>query len=461
MKKYFFMFLALSSHSLFSAQEEYPVVILGSGVGALTSAIYLGRSNNAPLVISGKVPGGAITQSHNVQNWPGEMEISGLDLTENMERQAAQNGALIRKEVVVSVDFSKRPFIITTQDLFGNPKEVKTIKAQTCIIALGATPNVLNIPGESLYWSRGVYSCAVCDGSLYKDKIVAVVGGGDAAILEAEYLSGIAKKVYVLVRKGQFRSIEQKRIDALIDRANVEILYQTQVREVKGDEEKVTHLTLQQGESNQKLPVDALFLAIGAKPNTALFVNQLDLDKNGYIQLKKTQETSIEGVFAVGDIADPQFRQAITAASDGAKAAIQVQNRLAQQVKSTAKTSSIARVETPIVSVLEIQSQEQLKKALLSSKGIVFIDFYSTHCAPCRQFAPLYESWANRFQERVTFLKVNANQGRALLEAYQIRAVPTLVILDGEGNLIRKVSGNFQGIEEKLHQLSNGESPRF
>lgn len=336
MKKFLILF-TLASFSLFQplhceeatsdAMEEYPVVVLGGGVGALTSATYLARAGISPLVITGPTPGGALTQSHSVQNWPGETEISGIDLVEKMQAQALLNGAALRPEVVVEVDFSKHPFIITTKDPYKN--ELKKIKAQACIIAVGSVPNLLGVPGEKAYFSNGVYSCAVCDGSLYKDKTVAIVGGGDAALTEANYLSNIAKKVYIVVRKEQFKSVEEQRKREILSRANIEVLYRTTIEEIKGDGEKVTSLVLQKdGKQKGELPVDALFLAIGAKPNTELFKGQLALDEQGFILLEKQQQTSVKRVFALGDVVDRDFNQAITAAGDGAKAALQAQKAI-------------------------------------------------------------------------------------------------------------------------------------
>ena len=174
-------------------KDTQSVVIIGGGVGALTSAIYLARSGVIPIVIEGRLPGGALSQSPKVQNWPGEFEISGMDLMDKIHSQAIQNGVLFLEEEVTDVDFSKRPFKITAKDVY-DPSKAHVLEAESCIIATGSEAKRLHVKGENEYWSKGVYSCAICDGSLYKDKVVAVVGGGDAALAEAEYLSLIAKK---------------------------------------------------------------------------------------------------------------------------------------------------------------------------------------------------------------------------------------------------------------------------
>ena len=303
------------------SKDPQPIVIIGSGVGALTSAVYLQRAGINTLVIEGENPGGAITQSPNVQNWPGELEINGQTLVEKIRKQAEENGAKFVSQEVIAVDFTKRPFTITMRDVYDHEK-MQTIEAKSCIIAMGSMPKLLGIPGESGdggYWTRGVYSCAVCDGALYRGKNVAVIGGGDVAILEADYLSNIAKKVYVILRSDQFRTIEILRKNALIKKPNVEVLYNTKIDQITGNGQNVTHLNLS---TKNDLPIDGVFVSIGAKPNSEIFKHQLDLDENGYIRLKQDQLTSVPGVFAIGDIVDPHYKQAISAAGHGETAAL-------------------------------------------------------------------------------------------------------------------------------------------
>ncbi|HEV3270049.1 MAG TPA: FAD-dependent oxidoreductase [Candidatus Rhabdochlamydia sp.] len=324
--------LILFSTFIYAAEtKDVPVLILGGGPAGLTAAIYCGRAGIKPVVITGDSIGGMITQSPRVENWPGRDVISGIELGKDLENQARLNGAeLLREEVtdvLFSQDLSQKAHQITTRSLI--TQEETIYYAPIVVIALGATPNKLHVPGEQNYWSKGVYSCAVCDGGFYKDKIVAVVGGGDGALTEAQYLANLAKKVYIIVRGRDFRTVEKQRKEQVLSLPNIEIRYQTIVKEIKGEKDKVSYLIL----SNQKhkksyhLPVDALFLAIGSLPNTKLFVNQLKLDA-GYIRLEEHQKTSIKGVYAAGEVADPEFKQAICAAADGAKAAMQLQKEI-------------------------------------------------------------------------------------------------------------------------------------
>lgn len=417
-------------------------VILGGGVGSLTSAIYLGRAGITPLVIEGPLPGGLLTQSHSVQNWPGEMDIEGSALMERMRQQAEASGARFLNEEVVDVDFSKRPFMIVTRALDGSNKTHKIV-AESCIIAMGSKPNFLGIPGEQNYWGKGVTNCATCDGSLYKNKIVGVVGGGDAAILEALYLSNIAREVHVFVRKDSLRANEETRVAILREKSNVKFLYNTTVQEVKGDGEKVTSVVLKTAaKAPRSFQLDGLFLAIGSTPNSGLFQKSLKLDNKGFISLQKDQQTSIDGIYAIGDIVDPAYKQAISAAGDGAKAALQVQQHLSGKAgKIAMKTQPQSeKGELATTQVVEIVSPEHLQRELAGIETPVIIDFYATWCGPCKRVSPLIESTAHHLVGKVKFLKVNVDKLNDLSVSYHIQAMPTVLLLDSSGNeLERKV----------------------
>jgi len=411
-----------------------PIVILGGGIGALTSAIYLGRAGFSPLVIEGRLPGGLLTQSHLVQNWPGEMEINGLELTEKIRAQAEANGAQLISAEVIGVDFSKRPLIITTRSLDGS-EETLNIRAESCIIAMGTEPNYLHVPGEKEFWGKGVTNCAVCDGSLYKDQVVGVVGGGDAAVLEALYLSNIARKVYVFVRKGSLRAVEEKRVAFLKQTPNVEFLYNTTVEEIQGDGNQVTGVLLKEAGKKRELALDGVFLAIGSTPNSKLFQKALKLDSKGYIVRTKDQQTSLKGVYAVGDIVDPIYKQAISAAGDGAKAALQAQDYISEKLGPMAHVTSPPKQEKAPVSheVIEIVSVEQFEEELANSSIPIAVDFYATWCGPCKRIAPTFAASADTLAGKVRFLKVNVDRVTPLSNSYNVRAMPTMILFDASG----------------------------
>lgn len=452
MKQFLILLAAVSSMMPMAAQEEEPVVILGGGVGSLTSALYLGRAGISPIVIEGPTPGGLLTQSHAVQNWPGVMEIQGAELTEKMREQAAANGARFVSEEVIAVDFSKKPFTITTRALDGSG-ETHEINAQSCIIAMGTRPNFLGIPGEQDYWGKGVTNCAICDGSLYKDKIVGVVGGGDAAVLEALYLSNIAKEVHVFVRKGALKATEEKRAAVLREKPNVKFHYNTIVKEVKGDGNNVTGVALQ-SLSAKEMPLDGLFLAIGSTPNSSIFKDVLKLDDHGYILLEKDQKTSIEGVYAIGDIVDPIYKQAVSAAGDGAKAALQTQQYLSDRAnKLVAKTMVAQKPKASSQNkVIEIVSESQFRSEVENSPVPVVIDFYASWCGPCKKVAPLIDRSASELAGKYKFLKVNVDDMYNLSTKYNIRAMPTVIVLNSSGGeLYRKVG--YDQIHDLLKEL--------
>lgn len=435
------------------ANEPVPTVILGGGIGALTSAVYLQRAGVQSLVIEGRDPGGAIIQSPQVQNWPGEVEIDGYSLMEKVRNQAEVNGAKILPQEVIAVDFSQRPYKVTTRDL-DEKKATHVLYANSCIIATGAAPKLLGISGENKYWTRGVYSCATCDGALFKDKTVAVIGGGDSAVLEAEYLSKIAKKVLIFVRSGTFRASEIMRKEHLLKNPNVEVHYHTTIQEIKGDENKATQLVVKTDGKIKNLPVDGIFLAIGSTPNSRLFQGQLEISQDGYIVLKDTQRTSLAGVYAIGDVVDPYFKQAISAAGDGAKAALQAERELATFTeKVSAKPAPLAAI--PIAhseSAIDLTNAEQLSSELSSATMPILVEFYSPYCGPCRKIAPAVDQAIQKYAGRVKFIKVNVSDFSTLASQYKVYGVPTAIMYDSKGQEIDRRVGPDQ-INSLLNSL--------
>ena len=301
-------------------------LIIGSGPAGYTAAIYASRANFSPLMIEGDQPGGQLTITTEVENFTGYHEgVQGTQLMEDLRKQAERFGADIRGGFVTEVDFSKRPFRVKTD----NGLE---ITADTVIISTGARARYLGIPDEDKYNGMGVSACATCDGFFYRNQSVAVVGGGDTACEEALYLSNIAKKVYMIVRKDHLRAskVMQKRVN---DKDNIEVLYNSNTVGLFGDGVvQGAHLVEHKGTDREReydIAIDGFFLAIGHSPNTAVFKDYIDLDEQGYIKVQgASTRTNVPGVFAAGDVADPTYRQAITAAGMGCKAALDVERFL-------------------------------------------------------------------------------------------------------------------------------------
>ena len=307
-------------------EQHNKCVIIGSGPAGFTAAIYASRANLAPLVIEGPQPGGQLTTTTEIENFPGYPEkVTGIKLMEDLRAQAITYGANVFSGRVTEVDFSNRPFKITVDGK-------QTITAEAVIISTGATARYLGLPDEQKYMGMGVSACATCDGFFYRKRTVAVVGGGDTAAEEALYLAGLASKVYLIVRRDKLRAskVMQQRV---FDNPKIEILYNTNTVGLFGNEVlEGAHLVANKGTENENyydIAIDGFFLAIGHKPNTEIFAGQIDLDEQGYIKVAApSTKTNIEGVFAAGDVADPIYQQAISAAGTGCRAAIDLERFL-------------------------------------------------------------------------------------------------------------------------------------
>ena len=306
-------------------EETVKVLIIGSGPAGYTAAIYTSRANLAPVLYEGIEPGGQLTTTTDVENFPGHPDgVTGPDLMDRMRRQAERFGADIRTGTITRVDLASRPFHVVVDG-------TREIKAETLIIATGASAKYLGLPSETKFRGQGVSACATCDGFFYRKKDVAVVGGGDTACEEASYLASLCRKVYLIVRKPHLRASKamQQRV---FNTPNIEVLFEHNTAEVLGDDSGVTGALLRRNDGTErKIDISGFFLAIGHHPNTELFSEQLALDAEGYVKVEPgTSKTSVEGVFAAGDVKDPHYRQAITAAASGCVAALDCERFLLQ-----------------------------------------------------------------------------------------------------------------------------------
>lgn len=298
------------------------VIILGSGPAGLTAGIYTARATLAPLIIDGRLPGGQLMTTTDVENWPGNISIKGPDLMMNMREHATHYGATFLSELITKVDFSTSPYKLFTET--GDVLETKSV-----IITTGSAHRKLNVSGEAEYWGKGVTTCATCDGPFYKDREVVIAGGGNTAVTEASFLSRFASKITIVQNLAQLSANDPLKFKVLED-PKVKILYSSKIIEVNGDGNHLGSITVEHQETKQKttIPCAGLFIAIGFKPNTDLFINQLDIDSYGYLKLNGATKTSKEGIFAAGDVCDYRYMQAITSAGFGCMAALDAEQYL-------------------------------------------------------------------------------------------------------------------------------------
>jgi thioredoxin reductase (NADPH) len=309
--------------------EKVKCLIIGSGPAGYTAAIYASRANLNPVLYEGMEPGGQLTTTTVVENFPGYPDgVDGVSMMDDFRKQAARFGADIRRGVATDADLSASPFTVTIDG-------EKAIAAETLIIATGATAKYLGLPDERKYAGMGVSACATCDGFFYRRKVVAVVGGGDTACEEAVYLSTLARQVYMIVRKPYLRASEIMQ-EKVRKTDNIKVLFEHNVAGLFGEKGvEGAHLVRRTGEADEErydLAIDGFFLAIGHTPNTNIFRKWITVDANGYIVTPGGKPvTNVEGVFAAGDVADPDYRQAITAAASGCKAALEAERYLSRR----------------------------------------------------------------------------------------------------------------------------------
>ena len=302
----------------------YDVVIIGAGPAGYTAGIYCSRARHDTVLISGLLPGGQLMNTTDVENYPGFAEgVMGPDLMQTMRKQTERMGTKIIDDVVTSVDFSQKPFKVSTAST--------NFEAKTVIVCTGATPRKIGIEGEQTFAGKGVSYCATCDGAFFRDKELAVVGGGDSCMEEATFLTKFASKVHIIHRRDEFRASKIMQERAL-NNEKITVHWNNTVSDIKGDQ-KVQQIILKDTKTGDETGIDlaGVFVAIGHEPNTSLFKDQLDLDENGYILLDEDTQTSVDGVFSAGDVHDHRYRQAVTAAGYGCMAAIDVDKYLSEQ----------------------------------------------------------------------------------------------------------------------------------
>lgn len=422
--------------------EQYeniiPIAILGSGPAGYSAALYVGRLGFDGVNFVGNMVGGQLTRTGIVENWPGILEGTGPEIMEGLKEQAAKWGAAFAQDSIEEVDFNEWPFKLKTA-------EGDTVYALSVIVATGATPRTLNIPGEKEYFGRGVTTCAVCDAPFYKGEEVVVVGGGDSAAEEAMQLAPYAKHITILVRADKMRASAamQKRLK---DYPHISIRYNVQVLEVHGNDMQLTGITLfdNKNMTTELMPTSGLFLAIGHEPNTAFLKDEIDLDENGYIYLSdRTQQTSVKGVFAAGDVADKRYRQAGVSAGQGIAAALDASfflNEIGfndQHQEEIKKAYNMFKPAALSEYVVEEPTTLDAFNAAIKGPQPVIVDFYAEWCSSCMTMLPLFAAVAEDLHESITFLKVNADTGEEIMKANRVEAVPTMLLFK-DGQLFKR-----------------------
>lgn len=448
--------------------DTYPAVVLGGGVAGLTAANYLAQAHIPCIVIEGKKPGGALMQSDSVQNWPGVLDAPGSAIVATLKNQVIQKGIQINTATVTSVDYSVWPYRMTIKNLISGDEQI--LKALTVIIAVGAEPNYLNVPGEQELWGKGVTNCAICDGALQKGNDVVVVGGGDSAVVEALYLSRIARKVDVLVRKDTLRARDKNKVEKLLKEANITIHFNTQIKEILSNNKQVAGIKILNNKTNVEsdLSVQGVFLAIGSTPNTQLFKGQLDLDAGGYIVLKEHQMTSQQGIFGAGDVCDPVFKQAVTSAADGCKAALQAESFLSEINVDVSKFRiNSPSVETRIYKmspeIKQVTSNQEIDDIVAKHKNVV-LDFSAPRCFACTQMEKVVAQLLPDYADSVVFVmidvskkEVNVEKVTQLIATERVSSGPTFVLVK-DGKAVDRFegaisSGEFKELLDKNFKL--------
>lgn len=427
-----------------SRQENVvPVAIIGSGPAGLSAALYVSRAGMKSFVFAGPTPCGQLTQTSYIENWPGRERILGATLMDDIKNQAISFGATIIHDTITKIDSSSWPFAIQTE-------EGRSFKALAIILATGATPKALNVPGEREFWGKGVTTCAICDAPFFKDKEVVISGGGDSAAEMVFELAPYVKKVTMLVRKDHMRAAVAMQ-ERVAQYPNAFVEYHKEIKAIYGDESGVNAIDLYDNHKNTttRVATGGVFLAIGHVPNSAMIKGEVPLDEHGYVKMSgRSQESLVPGIFAAGEIQDPEYRQAIVAAGEGVKAAldatsflyargftVEIGHKLDQQFFESFTDEKIE--------LQELLTSEELYEHVLDAKGLFLLDFYGTSCPACVKMIPVLESIAHKLQDKVTIYKVKYDNDikkyRTIFKELwkkhdiQVRRVPALLVFkDGK-----------------------------
>lgn len=416
-----------------SMEDVAPVVIVGSGPAGLTAAIYVARAGMKAFVFAGPQPCGQLTSTTFIENWPGRIKSMGPDLMNDIKEQAESFGACIINDTVTEIDFDSWPFAIKTDN-------GRSFSALSVIVATGATPRKLGIPGELKYWGKGVTTCAVCDAPLLKKKNAVIIGGGDTAAEQVFELAPYANHITMLVRKDFLRAgnAQQERVLAY---DNVSIEFNKELKEVYGNGNEVTGIKVFDNKTNslEDRDIDGVFLAIGHTPNSQLFPESIKR-KTGYLSMVgRSQGTKIPGVYAAGEIQDAVYRQAVVAAGEGAKAALDATGFLYEagfnkDISNQLEEKFFETFSENRLDLVDITEVEEFNEQVLNRKGLVLFDFYADYCPGCIKMLPILGAVAHDFQGEVTIVKANHEKARSIIRdlyfnhKVKVKRVPSLLV---------------------------------
>lgn len=436
------------------------LVIIGSGPAGYTAAIYAGRANLKPVVFEGYqmggIAGGQLMTTTEVENFPGFPEgITGPQLMDRMKAQAARWGAQLITEDVTSVDLSQRPFTVRSQD--------REIRTHSIVIATGATAKRLNLPGEQEYWNQGISACAICDGAtpIFKNVELAVIGGGDTAAEEAVYLTKYGSHVHLLVRSDKLRASKAMQ-ERVLNHPKITIHWHTEAIAAYGEDGFLRGLNIKNNTTAEEgtLEVRGLFYAIGHTPNTQIFQGQIDLDTVGYVVVKPgSVETSVEGVYAAGDVQDHEFRQAISAAGTGCMAAMLAERWLSAEglaqeytqaeseqpaVETDTQTPKADTEETFDANAMRHRGSYALRKLYHDSDRLLVVKYVSPTCGPCHMLKPILNKVVDEFEGQIHFIEIDIAEDPEIAESAGVVGTPTLQLFKDKAKV-----GELRGVKQK------------
>lgn len=452
--------IVIRMDDLKTTKNIIPIAVIGSGPAGFSAGLYGARAGLYTVIFEGLKPGGQLTETTYVENWPGIPKMLGTNIMDQCRKQAQAMGAVTLNETIAEVDFSRWPYVLKTDD-------GQEIKALSVIIATGSYPRMLShsetVPGEIEYWGNGVTSCAVCDAPFYKDKKVVVIGGGDSAVEEATLLTSYARSVTMLVRGDTLRAAAAMQA-RLKDYPKIQVVYQTKVTEVIGDGTAVTGVRVFDKNTNNChiIETDGVFLAIGHEPTTKIFKKYLSLDSNGYIKLNGcSQQTSIPGIYAAGDVADPTYKQAGVAAGNGIKAALNAIDFLQEHGFTTTLAE---KLEKNFYDPVPEQERKPLPKivtnvdfdSLVNAHRWIVAEVGGEQCSGCLALKPAVESVAVQLADKAYFTYIDLDDNpKELIKRFNLKAIPTIMVFD-KGTMIGRYDQQIftkRELYRVLHQL--------